>query len=798
MRIWASLLLVSLGVGASPAVAQDVRGLSAQLDQVAAEIQRLETEYRVIPDLTGQGNFDQRLNQGETFLLLKNYERAALLLYGAVVPSSNAQGASLPSHARYPDAVFGLAESLFFMKNYQGARTYYDMLLRLKNHDHHEIAIKRLIQVLGRLQRYDEIDEYWAMYQEQASTIPGEIVYLRGRAQFLSGQIDDAVETLILVPVGDTWYLRAQYTLGAAYVAQASKLRADDPEYERILREALTLFTQIAQGKPVAREDKKVIELAHMARGRILFDLDELNGVDGAVNAYQYIPYDSPLLPTMLYEVTWTYVRRGQKLLHSEEGTELERVKAANREYELALEQLHDLRALTPLSERADIDILAGNLLLQKMDYDEARQRFESVLERVGPADNELRTLMEDPEQRARMLQDILTLESGGLSVDTKLPPIVAKRAAKNKEVADAIRVFKDIEASRAEIAATEKMLVKLERALQTKSKDQLFRPVASALSRSSNTSTTLLRISGAIADMQYKLVQDLPPEKRERVERLRARRMELEEALSSIATSGQQLKKRVNSYGGKLARLETLLHEQELEIKSWKAQIAALDRLFADARTARTTQPKALERQRKKLRQMRETVDEWEAEALELSDEIANIRTQLRLSGGRGEDEGDIRRAYQIAVDRENAFLRSVLGAKGAKLAAMNDRVTSLMARNQAFKSRVDAVVERQVGVLRQLINSEREHLAQYREQVETVNAQAADYRDYATSIALEHVRSDLNKIVVRADVGVIDVAFQLKQKQTEKIGRLQRQKSIELTDLNQAYADLQRDEVQ
>ena len=65
------------------------------------------------------------------------------------------------------------------------------------------------------------------------------------------------------------------------------------------------------------------------------------------------------------------------------------------------------------------------------------------------------------------------------------------------------------------------------------------------------------------------------------------------------------------------------------------------------------------------------------------------------------------------------------------------------------------------------------------------------------ATSIALDHVRGVLGKIVIRADVGLVDVSWAKKQEQTQTIAELQRNRAAELTDLNQAYADLTADEV-
>jgi len=93
--------------------------------------------------------------------------------------------------------------------------------------------------------------------------------------------------------------------------------------------------------------------------------------------------------------------------------------------------------------------------------------------------------------------------------------------------------------------------------------------------------------------------------------------------------------------------------------------------------------------------------------------------------------------------------------------------------------------------------VGEERTNIANYRAEINATNLAANSIREQATAVALAHVRRELNDVVLRGDVGVIDVAFGRKQSKTDKISDLQRAKSQELTGLSQAYADLNADEV-
>ncbi|MCP4503007.1 MAG: hypothetical protein GY822_23975 [Deltaproteobacteria bacterium] len=792
LRLAAGLLSVMLISTSS--LAQGSGEIKSRLGPLEREVIRLESE--VLPKLGGEDSFEDRLNYGRIFLANGDYEQAALFLYGAVTPPTGVVEAQHRKRPGYTEALYSLATSLFFLRNFEGSRRLFQTVLSLgytpsdAEVNYSEESIKRLIDIGSRLKDFESVDKYYDLFLKGSQgRVPQEVRYLRGRSLFLAARDNRALEELEAIRLDSRYGIRAQYLVGAIHT------RADD------LPAALKAFVKLSKAPPktVGHEsgtDEKVIELSYLAQGRVLFEMERL--VE-SIAAYQNIDYDSEYLAEMLYEITWAYVRRGQIAYRETQGTENEKIKAADASFLLAIEQLIDLKAVEPEGERAaDITILMGNLRLQRNQFDAARAEFAEVLDIFQPVDDELRDLMKDPSLRGRILQDILALEAGGPSYETKLPRLVAKKAVEKEEVTAAIRVFKDVEVSRAEITATERMVVRLEEALAVKNKDLLFGPVAGVLSRSKDVSTELLSVNGEIAKAQHAMLQNVAPEAKKRLAALKERRETLERKISSMGSSGEVREERSIFVSAEIQQLEQLLHEAELMLHVQNQTLGGLDQLLQKSKDSPAAQPKALENTRAKLSEMRGIIVETKRNRDVINDELEAFRTKVRLSGGRGESEGDIRDAYQLALDREQIYLTELLGTKGRALADVRDQVRRLQDRNTKFYKRVDGKVQRQILILRTVIDEEREHLVAYRARVEQVNAEADAYRGRAAEVALQHVREDLNKIVVKADVGMVDVAFRQKQLQTERIGKLQRQKAIQLTDLNQAYADLNQDEAQ
>lgn len=766
------LTCVAFGL-AVPAHATDPRALGVSLDALVAELQRVEEAYRGNLRLEKSVDFDERTAQAAVFFELKMWEEAATALYGVILPEQR-------TRPGYAEALYQLAESLFQLGNYGGAGVYFGELVRRPEGARRRVAMERLVAIADVTADYAALDRHYQSYLQQAGgKAPSDILYLRGKSLFLVGRVKESAASLEVIPPGDEYYLRARYLLAAGQV------RDND------LEAALAAFDAVTSNKPVAPEDKAVLELAHIARGRILYELDRLAE---AIDAYQYVSWDSEQLVTMLYEVTWTYVRRGHLLLTDSSLSEEERRSRLRQEYDLALRQLEDLTALegSDTASGADITLLLGSLRLQQGSFDEAQQVFQQVLGQYRGADQRLEELLAQPALRDRIVQDLLTLENGGLSVESDLPAIAARRAVANAEVAKSVRVFRELQTSRSELVATQKLLDTVDRLLETDNRSELFPELYDGLSRGLSIMTNALLARSEVADMRHASMPEREGGDYDVLEERRAQRVALARKVAALPTSAKSFDQRASSFDAGFDLLGRALHEVRLQIQAMRQQLVAIDEIYSSGSERRDVVTE------RRIRDFLAVVEDFEARGSAIATELEQARKGTTLSGDRDATEGDLRKLLRATLDEEGALLERLEPApSAARYRALDLRAREIDTRSETFLNSLGAVVDTHVARLQRQVDEERARVRSYADAIENIDRSAVAVRDALTRTTLEHVRSELHEIVVRADVGLIDTAFARKQVETEKIGRLQRQKAAELTDLNQAYADLTRDEV-
>ena len=98
------------------------------------------------------------------------------------------------------------------------------------------------------------------------------------------------------MPPQSPFYGQALYFSGVCRVEQGQ------------LPEARDLFARVAALPPGDATQTQIRELAFLAIGRIDYELGKYSE---ALDAYQNIPENSPAFYDALYEIAWTYVKKG-------------------------------------------------------------------------------------------------------------------------------------------------------------------------------------------------------------------------------------------------------------------------------------------------------------------------------------------------------------------------------------------------------------------------------------------------------------------------------------------------------
>ncbi|MEW5853967.1 MAG: tetratricopeptide repeat protein [Myxococcota bacterium] len=765
------------------AVEKDLALLNNAMRDQEGAVALVEKQYSTAPNLFGSNSFEQRLGEGQIFFALgesskdiKNYERAAILLFDIV------EGGHFKDRPGYDDAVFTLAESLFALRYRYGARNYYRLLAERSTSRYNEAAIVRLIELAGLLENYEGLDEVYARYEVIAGgNIRPSVRYARGKLLLRRGRLDDAELELARVPAGDTYHVRSVY------------LRAVVLMKKGLLEEAVARFAEVAAAPDAAPEDAEVKELSHMARGRLYYEMGQLAE---SADAYQEIDHTSKHFPEMLYEVAWTFVKRGQGFK--------EQPEKADAEYQKALQAL-DLLLIANTNRRleSDVRILRGNLLLRLGKHDEAEQAFQSVVGDYGPTLKTLEQQMATRGNTEAILDALLRSDARTVTVDSVLDPLAQQWAQDDEGVAEALTIYRDLDTTKAQVDETRELADKLLKVLDNPNSVDIFPALQEGRARSLSVENNLLAWEGRVADLEARIIgsiADAPPGRNYRA--ARETRKALEQKLVSMPRTSEDMQTRQARIRSRIQEVERTLFRQQLDIDNVRAQIAAIDAVVREKKQKGQLNPQEEEYWRSELRAVDGALQQMLAIEKELREALREERQNLTVAGGAGSQESLIREQYMDALQREAETARSLRQAVDPAFASMfpkidenRQRAAQLRTRLAAFNKSIKRQVDAQAAEMRGIVMLERTRVMEYEQQVGAYEGEAGEMAAVLTHNALKGVRDRFYDVVLRADVGLIDLAWQQKQEKTDSVSTLVRKQKSELKALDDEFADVLRD---
>jgi tetratricopeptide (TPR) repeat protein len=747
-------------------------------------LQLVEKQYAAAPSIAGAGSFEKKVGEGLIFYALgqsnkdpKNFERAAILLFDVVETEAHR------SRPGYDDAVNALADCLFVLKYRYGARTYYRLLADRNASRHVEGAIVRLIELAAILDNYEGLDDYYTRYEQlSGGRIKPEVRYARGKLLLRRGRLEDAEAELGLIPAGDPYHVRSRFLRAVVQLKRGQ------------LEEAVARFGEVVRDRVVAPEDKEVQELAHMARGRIFYEMGRLAE---SADAYQEIDYRSKHFPEMLYEVSWTFVKRGQGFRDNPEKSEVEYQKAVQ-----ALDLL--LISNTDRKLESEVRILRGNLLLRLAKFDEAEQAFQAVVDDYSPTLKALEIQMAARGNAETILDELLRRDARTVTVDSVLPPLVQEWAAGDESVENALGIFRNIEGAKTEVAQTRELADKLLKVFDSPNRLDVFPALREGRARSLAVETSLLTHAGQVAEAEARVVMQPAEALPAGQAYLGARetRRALERKLATIPRTTESLQARRARLEQGLLDLDKLAFKSQLEIDNIQAQISAIDAAVRGKKVRGELAEREQEYWRNELQQVAGALEQIRSLEKDIRVTIREERGGLTLAGGVGSQENLIKNQYLEVLRREAELAKALRPAVAPALVPMLVDLDAARQRGSALITRLNTVneslrrqVDAQAAEMRGIVMLERTRVDEYERQVGAYEGEAGEMAAALTHNALQGVRDKFYDVVLRADVGLVDLAWQLKQDRTDAVSTLVKKQKNDLKALDDEFSDVLRD---
>lgn len=722
-----------------------------------------------------------RLANADMLLHAKNYEGAVGVL--SKVLELNRQGKA--SENDYADASYMIGEAYFQSRQYLSARRHYrDILERAGKPQYTEYvgrALSRLVDVALRTDDLESLDFVFARLDglPQADK-SGSLPYARAKALYARKDYGSARNAVNAVPVGSEYTLQAQYLLGVisikealaaaptpvAPAAGAPATPAAKPVTDTRFTQAIEQFRKVTRMPATTADARHVVDLAWMAIGRLFHETDDY--VEAA-EAYSHVDRGSPEFSTMLYELAWVYVRLG--------------------DFERAQRALEVLTITDPNNlELADGSLLRADLMLRAGEFQNALGLYKDVSGHFDPIRQQLDDFLKSTNDPA-VYYDKLTADDFGAASDDKLPKVVLDWARDQAEDQHVFGVIDDVSRSRNLVKDSRKLAAKLTAVLALPSRAKAFPEIQAQLQQVLSLLNKLARARGTLAEgMDDAANQNVGGE----LASVRAERRTLMKRLSWMPVTDSDFIRRDESGDSQWSKTSQSLQELTVEADKLNAIVNGLHRVMNEAdKHGVTTDPQSRARFQLEIEANERDLQTYHKKIEEFRNAIDVGRAQIGFGDQRYVDDQDVRKRFREVFAREVALVAA--GQDSSDAAAYARSIQPLLTRIDSDETALDGTrnkYEQQAAelanVLRDKITQELSLVDNYAQNLDGLDQQA---RLLVGEIAMKNfalVRDRLKSIVLRADVGIVQEAWEVREEQALRVRNLQRERAREEQTLN------------
>ena len=762
----AAAALAVVALAAPPARADRLEAAERAATSLEGQLAELELAL-ARPVETSAAAAARHAADGEAQYRLGDWLHASLLLTAAV-DAPELQGA--PERVR---ALPFLADALRRQGDFGAAGARYAAYLAIPGAPERAQALAGALECAVRERRMEEVARL-ATEAEQAfgGALPPETAYLAAKAFWYRRDLSPAdraargVEALASVKA--PFDLEARYLQGALLV-DASRL--DD---------ALERFRSCAAAVPGDARQIEARDQCRLAVGRVLGAQGKW---DEAVAAYLSIPAESRAIDEALYEAAWMQVKA--------------------RRFGLALHTTSAVSDLAPESALApEANILEGHLLLKLGKYAAATEAYNRVINTYAPVRDELDAVLTMHEDPIRYFNELLGRQGQSFDVAAVLPPAAVRWAAAEPGVPQALALVQDLEAARREVRDADALTERIDVAVARSGGVDAFASLSEAWAGAEAARNESAWLEAEAADRAVEVAGGaLAPGPRGDLAQARAARDALARRFASLPRSLEDVRDRKERLQDRSARAERLAYQSGLAVDGLKRAIAGTELWLEEHRAEITTDAGGRQEMTEELRKHRAVVAGYEEELRTLRDELAQARDGA-VSVAALEQEARLREEVRALAARE----LELAGTARAGLAPAGEaelrRVDALVARAAAARERAARVEEKvrasagqRALQLKQAVEEERVALVAEAKALDDIQSDGRELLGRLAFRSFSAVREQFYRLVLKADVGIVDIAWARKRERVEKIQQLSMQKSAELQQLDDDFRPLLRE---
>lgn len=745
-------------------------------NQVASGVP--EVSKRAAPTTRPRLGSAERVAAAELLLRNRDWERAIQVL--SQVLELYSQGRA--NEAAKADAEFLIGEAYVGSEQYLSARRHYMEILRRATQSPYDTysgrAASRLVDIVLRTDNTEGLDDLVARLEALPNGDPtGALPYARAKAHFARGNAVKAKEAIAQVQSTSAYTHQAQYLMGVIQMklaAAAADAQAATPPGAKAASAGASPYgaaidqfravTKLAADTPAHRH---VIDLAWMAIARLSYESDAL--LD-AVDAYSRIGRESPEFALMLYELAWVHAKLG--------------------DYQRAQRALEVLSIADPKSLRlADGSLLRADLMLRSGQFDKAFELYQSVRGQFDPVHEQVAQFLKSTTDPS-VFYDRLVADSLEQQSSKDLSPLVIEWARQEVESERAFVVIDDVTRSRDLVKRSRRLAAQLTGVLSSSTRAKAFPEIKTAIEKAlaamNRLSEARLIIARGLDDVSAEVATA-------EVMRVRPERRLLMKRVSGLPVTDGDFVQREAAGEAQWNSASQRLQQLTLEADKLQAIVNGLSRVLREAdQHGLKIDPATRERYRAEVDANHRDMEVYRQRIRQFQEAVETGRVQIGLGDSRYAEDADVRTRFNQLLTEEVSAVAST-GRTIPEAQRYAEAAREVLARVAAVEGQLAQVLANFDSQTRDGAKRLLEEVAKESTVVE-VGAQRLDELDQLARLVVgqaamanfAEVRDRLKSIVLRADVGIVQQAWEVREEQRTRVLNLQRERAREEQSLN------------
>lgn len=664
------------------------------------------------------------------------------------------------------DAHYLLGEAYFKTGELYSARRHYQVVIDRADQAAYKsmagAAASRLVDITLRIQRQDELPGVLAQVDNMIARGASDALrYARAKVLIAMGRFHEAVTEADTVASGSAFSQRAAYLRGTALMREAQQGVAGNEETVPDYRQAIAAFEQasvaVADLTKTPNTSRVVTELSWLAVARLHYETREF---DRAAANYQKIPRESAYFAEALFELAWTNVRLGK--------------------YALAQRALEALSVLNPgLVDGADGELLRADLLLREGKFQKAQQAYEGVKSKFDPLRDQVQSFIAT-HQDPSVYYDMLT--AAEIEVTDALPELAVDWAREAAEEERVFAIVDDVARSRKLIKRSRKMVSLLRASLASEARAKVFPEILTQLEQV----VALLNQLGVARLTLAHGMDDVATNGPLELEQVRKERRKLMARLGEVPTNPGDFTVRQAEAEKSWNKVSQALQRLQLQSDHLRALVNGLRRLLNEShRFGVSADAASLERFRQEIDENEKDLAIYTKRIEELREKVEMGRVQSGFGDERFQEDAQVRTSFRALFDKETRLAqRSSDGGEASyakSITPMLSRMLTIEGRLQGLLEQLDAAISSQSEEVKSVLNAEAEAVETYASRLDTMDQHARLLVGEVAKQNFIRAQARLKDVVMRADVGLVQQAWEVREEQKYRVFDLLRERAQE-----------------